>query len=271
MLTHFLSSTLCRRASFPPLLDFNHTPSPKHPASTKIILISLHWPSFIFLFFSFYLGMGFNMGEDCCEKVGCEWASPFESTTTAQKVWHLFTLSYYTSWPFSFIFPLSITRSATILPKMEPKVFFANERTFISWLSMAVNLSSISIGVLAFTSRNCEYYFRLFSIPKFLAILQTLYLCNNSIATSISTLIVVTHTFTLISAYANDKMGWHGLFLDHFLPLNTNCFSVFTTVYIHDSHSISFRHVPTAPRAPLRCLRIVDLLMEIRKDQDTWR
>lgn len=40
--------------------------------------------------------------------------------------------------------------------QMEPKVFFANERTFISWLSMAVNLSSISIGVLAFTSRNCE-------------------------------------------------------------------------------------------------------------------
>ena len=46
---------------------------------------------------------------------------------------------------------------------MEPKVFFANERTFISWLSMAVNLSSISIGVLAFSSRNCTFH-RLFKL-----------------------------------------------------------------------------------------------------------
>ncbi len=35
---------------------------------------------------------------------------------------------------------------------MEPKLFFANERTFISWLQMAVMMSSISIGVLAFSS-----------------------------------------------------------------------------------------------------------------------
>ena len=30
--------------------------------------------------------------------------------------------------------------------KSEPKVFFANERTMISWLGMAVTLSSISTG-----------------------------------------------------------------------------------------------------------------------------
>ena len=35
--------------------------------------------------------------------------------------------------------------------KVEPKLFFANERTFISWLHMSVILSSMSIGVLAFT------------------------------------------------------------------------------------------------------------------------
>jgi uncharacterized membrane protein YidH (DUF202 family) len=34
---------------------------------------------------------------------------------------------------------------------VEPKLFFANERTFIKWLHMAVMLSSISIGVLAFS------------------------------------------------------------------------------------------------------------------------
>ena len=35
--------------------------------------------------------------------------------------------------------------------KVEPKLFLANERTFIKWLHMAVILSGISVGVLAFT------------------------------------------------------------------------------------------------------------------------
>lgn len=35
--------------------------------------------------------------------------------------------------------------------KIEPKIFFANERTFMKWLSMAVLLSSVSTGILAFT------------------------------------------------------------------------------------------------------------------------
>ena len=32
------------------------------------------------------LGMAFNMGEDVCERMGCDWASPFESTISQQKV-----------------------------------------------------------------------------------------------------------------------------------------------------------------------------------------
>lgn len=35
--------------------------------------------------------------------------------------------------------------------KVEPKLFFANERTFMKWLEMAVMMYSISVGVLAFT------------------------------------------------------------------------------------------------------------------------
>lgn len=37
--------------------------------------------------------------------------------------------------------------------KVEPKLFLANERTFMKWLHMAVIMSSASTGVLAFTSR----------------------------------------------------------------------------------------------------------------------
>lgn len=33
--------------------------------------------------------------------------------------------------------------------KIEPKVFFANERTFLAWLHMAVTLASISIAIVA--------------------------------------------------------------------------------------------------------------------------
>eukprot|EP00598_Pedospumella_elongata_P002752 CAMPEP_0184973280 /NCGR_PEP_ID=MMETSP1098-20130426/5134_1 /TAXON_ID=89044 /ORGANISM="Spumella elongata, Strain CCAP 955/1" /LENGTH=726 /DNA_ID=CAMNT_0027495727 /DNA_START=49 /DNA_END=2229 /DNA_ORIENTATION=+ len=43
--------------------------------------------------------------------------------------------------------------------KVEPKLFFANERTFISWLHMSVILSSMSIGVLAFTGDSSESHF----------------------------------------------------------------------------------------------------------------
>jgi uncharacterized membrane protein YidH (DUF202 family) len=38
--------------------------------------------------------------------------------------------------------------------KIEPKVFFANERTFLAWLHMAVTLASISIAILAFAETN---------------------------------------------------------------------------------------------------------------------
>ena len=41
--------------------------------------------------------------------------------------------------------------------KVEPKLFFANERTFIKWLHMGVILSSISVGVLAFSGSDSEF------------------------------------------------------------------------------------------------------------------
>ncbi len=34
--------------------------------------------------------------------------------------------------------------------RLEPKTFFANERTFLSWLHMAVTLGSISAALLGF-------------------------------------------------------------------------------------------------------------------------
>lgn len=33
--------------------------------------------------------------------------------------------------------------------KVEPKVYFANERTFLAWLHMAVTLATISMAIVA--------------------------------------------------------------------------------------------------------------------------
>lgn len=38
--------------------------------------------------------------------------------------------------------------------KVEPKVFFSNERTFLAWLHMSVTLASISIAIIAFADHN---------------------------------------------------------------------------------------------------------------------
>lgn len=43
--------------------------------------------------------------------------------------------------------------------KVEPKTFFANERTFLHWLHMAVTIGSISAALLGFaaTADRCGY------------------------------------------------------------------------------------------------------------------
>ena len=38
--------------------------------------------------------------------------------------------------------------------KVEPKVYFANERTFLAWLHMSVLLASISVAIVAFADAN---------------------------------------------------------------------------------------------------------------------
>lgn len=51
--------------------------------------------------------------------------------------------------------PSSGTVKPRKLPiKVEPKVFFANERTFLAWLHMSVTLASISVAIVAFAEQN---------------------------------------------------------------------------------------------------------------------
>jgi uncharacterized membrane protein YidH (DUF202 family) len=45
-----------------------------------------------------------------------------------------------------------LTRKVPI--KVEPKVFFANERTFLAWLHTSVTLASIAIAIIAFSANS---------------------------------------------------------------------------------------------------------------------
>lgn len=49
---------------------------------------------------------------------------------------------------------ISSAKVRKVPTKVEPKVFFANERTFLAWLHMSVTLSSISIAIVAFAEAN---------------------------------------------------------------------------------------------------------------------
>lgn len=48
--------------------------------------------------------------------------------------------------------------------RVEPKVFFANERTFLSWLSFTVTLSALAAGLLNFGDRVGRVSAALFSL-----------------------------------------------------------------------------------------------------------
>jgi len=47
---------------------------------------------------------------------------------------------------------IHMTRKVPV--KVEPKVYFANERTFLAWMHMSVMLASISIAIVAFADAN---------------------------------------------------------------------------------------------------------------------
>jgi uncharacterized membrane protein YidH (DUF202 family) len=49
---------------------------------------------------------------------------------------------------------IATTKTRKVPTKVEPKVFFANERTFLAWLHMSVTLSSISVAIVAFSEAN---------------------------------------------------------------------------------------------------------------------
>lgn len=54
--------------------------------------------------------------------------------------------------------------------KVEPKVFFANERTFLAWLHMAITLAGVAVAITAFAETNkWSVYYGLALMPVAIA------------------------------------------------------------------------------------------------------
>ena len=58
--------------------------------------------------------------------------------------------------------------------RLEPKVFFANERTFLSWLNFSVILGGLAVGLLNFGDRVGQISAGCFTLVAMLAMLYAL-------------------------------------------------------------------------------------------------
>ncbi|KAH8685639.1 hypothetical protein BGZ60DRAFT_395698 [Tricladium varicosporioides] len=58
--------------------------------------------------------------------------------------------------------------------RVEPKVFFANERTFLSWLSLGVVIGALAIGMLNFGDRPAFISAFLFTLAAMLTMVYAL-------------------------------------------------------------------------------------------------
>ena len=68
--------------------------------------------------------------------------------------------------------------------KVEPKVFFANERTFLAWLHVSVILAGASVAIVAFADNGDPYsqMYGIILLPVAIAfILYSMYMCKYNV------------------------------------------------------------------------------------------
>ena len=82
----------------------------------------------------------------------------------------------------------SIDPSSLVLPrksptKVDPKVFFSNERTFLAWMHMSVILTGVSIAIVAFADAHdsCHQLYGVMLLPVSIAfIIYSMMQCEYS-------------------------------------------------------------------------------------------
>lgn len=93
--------------------------------------------------------------------------------------------------------------------KVEPKVFFANERTFLAWMHLSVMLAGASIAILAFAEEQNPFsqIYGVILLPVAIAfIVYSMYQCkfnNNNVRRILHVIIFLTQliTFRVDGAY----------------------------------------------------------------------
>ena len=72
-------------------------------------------------------------------------------------------------------------RERKVPVKVEPKVFFANERTFLAWMHCAILLAGASVAIVAFAESNpWSQLYGIMMLPVAIAfILYAMYQCKN--------------------------------------------------------------------------------------------
>jgi hypothetical protein len=71
-------------------------------------------------------------------------------------------------------YPSSPGKRISLPVRVEPKVFFANERTFLSWLNFAVILGGLAIGLLNFGDKVGQISAGLFTLVAMAAMIYAL-------------------------------------------------------------------------------------------------
>jgi uncharacterized membrane protein YidH (DUF202 family) len=70
--------------------------------------------------------------------------------------------------------PLLIGKRIALPTRVEPKVFFANERTFLSWLNFTVILGGLAVGLLNFGDKVGQISAGLFTLVAMAAMIYAL-------------------------------------------------------------------------------------------------
>jgi uncharacterized membrane protein YidH (DUF202 family) len=69
----------------------------------------------------------------------------------------------------------SATKRIALPIRVEPKVYFANERTFLSWLNFAVVVGALAVGMLNFGDRAAVWSAGIFTVVALLAMAYALW------------------------------------------------------------------------------------------------
>jgi uncharacterized membrane protein YidH (DUF202 family) len=84
-------------------------------------------------------------------------------------------LGHHFGSPRTYPSPVDTGKRIALPTRVEPKVFFANERTFLSWLNFTVILGGLAVGLLNFGDRVGRISAGLFTIIAMAAMLYALF------------------------------------------------------------------------------------------------